>query len=92
MTTTPTIWKSAIDLNLSSNGGIQTLATPIGLANGNILAGWFDNLFGPSFGEDITAQLFDTQGTRIGGFTQLNTVSTADNEVLGDIKALPGGG
>jgi Ca2+-binding RTX toxin-like protein len=73
-------------------GGVQVLATPVGLANGNILAGWSDNSFGPSAGTDITAQLFDTQANKIGGFIELNTISTSDNELIGDIKALPGGG
>jgi Ca2+-binding RTX toxin-like protein len=92
MTTTPTVWKAAFQLNIGAVGGVQVRPTPIGLANGNILAGWFDNTFGPSPGDDISAQLFDAQGNKIGGFLQLNTVSTADNEDLGDIKALPGGG
>ncbi|MFN0193741.1 MAG: beta strand repeat-containing protein [Aestuariivirga sp.] len=92
MTTTPTVWKPATQLNLGAAGGVQTRPIPIGLANGDILAGWFDNSFGPSAGEDITARNFDPFGNATGGFIQLNTVSTADDEDLQDIKALPDGG
>ena len=92
MTTTPTFWKTQFQLNFNAAGGVQVAPIPIGLANGGMIAGWLDNSFGPSPGDDITAQLFDTQANKIGGFTQLNTISTTDGERMGDMEPLPGGG
>ncbi|CAN5254877.1 hypothetical protein BH10PSE7_BH10PSE7_28570 [soil metagenome] len=91
MTTTPTIWKS-FTANFDSLPGIQFAPSATALANGKMLVTWSDETKGSTSGYDIFAQVFDAEGKAAGSSFQLNTVSTARDEMVSKVAALPDGG
>jgi Ca2+-binding RTX toxin-like protein len=92
MTTTPTVWKAPFIAYGSALSGSQSRSQTIGLANGNMLVFWEDNIQGPSPFIDVMAQLLDAQGNAIGGIFQANTAIVGSDETEPKAVALPDGG
>lgn len=91
MTTTPTLWKT-FSANFDSHLGLQSDPSVTHFADGSFLVAWTDDFKGTSAGTDIFAQRFDAEGNARGSAFQLNTLSTARNQSVPSIAALPDGG